>query len=83
MPKKRKKAVETIEDESTSTATEAYTHGSLQNGDIPPPHVAAHLAHIAETNPYAHMPQDELEALARQLRQEWLNPGSRGCGPRR
>ena len=72
MPKRKSKKTIEIEDEPTSTATETYAHGSLQNGDTPPPHVAAHIAEIAKRNPYASMPTDELEALARELRQEYM-----------
>ena len=65
MPKKKTKAVEVETDEDA----EEYVHGSLLRGDTPPAHVAAHIAHIAATNPFAHMTTDELTALARELRE--------------
>ncbi len=68
MPKRKSKPVEFDEDETPSPTdtdpVEAQEHGSLRNGDIPPPGIAAAIEAILRDNPYTNTPQEELEALA-------------------
>lgn len=75
MPKRKAKSkpVELDEDETLSSDhIETYSHGSLAKGDTPPPWVAAAIAGVLKDNPYKDMPQEELEALAYELRQAEL-----------
>ena len=66
MPRK-KKSVELDEDEPSSEPIEEYAHGSLANGDVPPPHIAKAIENQLRDNPYANVSTDELKALALEL----------------
>jgi hypothetical protein len=70
MPKKSKKTKPV--DLDTDETIEDYSHGSLKNGDIPPTSIAAAIADTLRDNPYANVPTDELEELARKLYQATL-----------
>ena|SRR2546428_306654 len=59
-----------------------WLHGSLRNGDTPPPGLATNIAAMLEGNPYKDTSSVELEQLLRPIRNENTtdNHGHRG-GP--